>query len=66
MVGNNRHSIDQPENYDCKYDFGSGEVSFVPFLTEPNPEATSSVIPEFPSIIILPLFLVVTLLVIIY
>lgn len=46
---------------DYKYDFGLGTVSFVPFLTEPNPEATSDPIPEFPSIILLPLFLTATL-----
>ena len=48
---------------DYKYDFGLGTVSFVPFLTEPNPEATSHPIPEFPSIILLPLFLTATLVV---
>ena len=47
--------------HDYKYEFDLGRVNFVPFLTEPNTEATSSVIPEFPSWIILPLFLVTTL-----
>ena len=42
--------------YDFKYDFNSGTVNFVPFLTETNPE-----IPEFPSWIILPLFLIASL-----
>ncbi|MCW4015647.1 MAG: right-handed parallel beta-helix repeat-containing protein [Candidatus Bathyarchaeota archaeon] len=56
--------------HDSKYDFDLGTVSFTPFLTEPNSEAmpTSSpefpsnfVIPEFPAWVILPLFLVVSL-----
>jgi hypothetical protein len=42
--------------YDFKYDSNLGTVTFIPFLTEPNPE-----IPEFPSWIILPLFLTATL-----
>jgi hypothetical protein len=49
---------------DFKYDFNLGTVDFVPFLTEPNPEAmptSNLVIPEFPSLIILSLFLIVTL-----
>ena len=37
--------------YDFKNDFNLGKVTFVPFLTEPNPHAGS--IPEFPSWIIL-------------
>ncbi|PVX23001.1 MAG: hypothetical protein CW691_11840 [Candidatus Bathyarchaeum sp.] len=45
---------------DYKYDFNLGKVSFTPFLTEPNPQATSDTVPEFPSWIILPLFLVAT------
>jgi len=51
--------------YDYKYEFDLGIVNFVPFLTEPNPEATST-IPEFPSWIILPLFVTATFAVIIY
>ncbi len=43
--------------YDYKYDFNLGKVNFVPFLTEPNPQAVST-IPEFPSWLLLPLFLV--------
>jgi len=49
---------------DYKYDFDLGTVTFVPFLTEPNPEAMP--IPEFPSWIILPLLLTATLVIIIY
>jgi parallel beta-helix repeat protein len=49
---------------DFKYDFNLGKVTFVPFLTEPNPEAMP--IPEFPSWIILPLLLTATLVIIIY
>ncbi|TRZ49746.1 MAG: hypothetical protein D4S01_08015 [Dehalococcoidia bacterium] len=45
--------------YDYKYDFDLGTVTFVPFLTEPNPEAMP--ISEFPSWVILPLLLTVTL-----
>jgi hypothetical protein len=58
--------------YDYKYDFYLGKVNFVPFLTEPNPEAipipefpSNFVIPEFPSWLLLPLFLVATFAVII-
>jgi hypothetical protein len=43
--------------YDFKNDFYLGTVNFVPFLTEPNPEEMSTPIPEFPSWMILPLFL---------
>jgi hypothetical protein len=46
--------------YDSKYSFDLGKVNFVPFLTEPNSEALPSEIPEFPSWILLPLFLVAT------
>jgi len=49
---------------DYKYEFGLGKVTFIPFLTEPNTEATSNPIPEFPSWVILPLLLTVTLLII--
>ena len=57
---------------DSKYEFDIGTVYFVPFLSEPNPETmpTSNPpdqpttqnykIPEFPSIVILPLFLTAT------
>jgi hypothetical protein len=48
--------------HDYKYDFDLGKVTFVPFLTEPNPEAMP--ISEFPSWVILPLLLTVTLLII--
>ncbi|PVX23032.1 MAG: hypothetical protein CW691_11790 [Candidatus Bathyarchaeum sp.] len=44
---------------DFKHDFNLGKVSFSPFLTEPNPE--KMLIPELPSWMILPLFLVTTL-----
>jgi hypothetical protein len=50
---------------DYKYDFNLGKVSFVPFLTEPNPEAMPTEIPEFPSWIVLPLFLAATLAVVV-
>jgi parallel beta-helix repeat protein len=49
--------------FDFKNDFKIGTITFVPFLTEPNPEAMP--IPEFPSWIILPLFLITTLLAVI-
>ncbi len=55
--------------HDSKYSFDLGTVTFVPFLTEPNPEAMPSenlVIPEFPSWIILQFFLTSTLVVVIY
>lgn len=45
---------------DYKYDFDLGKVSFTTFLTEPNSQATSDPIPEFPSWLLLPLFLVAT------
>lgn len=50
--------------YDSKYDFDLGIIDFVPFLTESNTEATSELIPEFPSWLLLPLFLVATFVVI--
>lgn len=53
--------------HDYKYDFDLGKVNFVPFLTEPNPEAMPNeftVIPELPSWTILPLLLTATVLVI--
>lgn len=49
---------------DFKYDFNSGKVNFIPILTEPNPQATSDQIPEFPSWTLLPLFLVIALVVV--
>ena len=54
--------------YDYKYDFNlpKNKVVFVPFLTEPNPEEMSTPIPEFPSWVIIPLFLIGTVVVIIY
>ncbi len=51
--------------YDYKNDFTLGTVTFDPFLTEPNPEEMATPIPEFPSWLLLPLFLVVTFAVII-
>jgi hypothetical protein len=51
--------------HDYKYEFDLGRVDFVPFLTEPNSEAAST-IPEFPSWIILPMFLFGTIVCIIY
>ena len=50
---------------DYKYDFDVGTVNFVPFLTEPNPEEMSTPIPEFPSWLLVPLFLVSTFAVIV-
>jgi hypothetical protein len=47
--------------FDNKNDSNLGKVNFVPFLTELNPE-----IPEFPSWVTLPLFVVATLVVIFY
>jgi hypothetical protein len=47
--------------HDNKNDANLGTVTFVPFLTEPNPEATpiaTSEIPEFPSIIFVLLIIV--------
>ncbi|MCW4016884.1 MAG: right-handed parallel beta-helix repeat-containing protein [Candidatus Bathyarchaeota archaeon] len=60
--------------YDYKYTFNTGHVGFTPFLIEPHPETLSilthdfssnPVIPEFPSWIILPLFLIATILIIV-
>jgi hypothetical protein len=50
--------------YDFKYDFNLGTVNFVPFLTEPNPEATPTStsapgISEFQSGTILPLLTII-------
>lgn len=45
--------------HDYKYDFDLGKVTFVPFLTEPNPEAMP--ISEFSSWIILPIFITATI-----
>ena len=58
---------------DFKYDFSSAKVNFVPFLTEPNsealpnssPEFPTTIIPEFPSWLLLPLFLAATFAVIV-
>ncbi|PVX23225.1 MAG: hypothetical protein CW716_12625, partial [Candidatus Bathyarchaeum sp.] len=52
--------------YDYKNDFTLGTVTFEPFLTEPNPEEMATPIPEFPSWLLLPLFLTATALVILY
>jgi hypothetical protein len=54
--------------YDYKYDFNlpKNKVVFVPFLTEPNPEEMSTPIPEFPSWLLLPLFLVATFVVLVF
>jgi hypothetical protein len=51
---------------DFKYDFNSGKVNFIPILTEPNPQATSYQIPEFPSWLLLPLFLVASFVVVVF
>ena len=60
--------------YDYKYTFTTGHVDFTPFLDEPHPEtasistrdfSTNPVIPEFPSWIVLPLFLIATILIIV-
>ena len=51
--------------YDFKNDFTLGTVNFVPFLTEPNPNAPSiptDIIPEFTSWVILTILLAVSLL----
>jgi hypothetical protein len=45
---------------DHKYDFDLGTVTFIPFLNEPNPETATNEIPEFPSWMVLPMFLVAT------
>jgi hypothetical protein len=55
--------------YDYKNDFYLANLNFVPFLTEPNPEAPSTqitIIPEFPSWLLIPLFLVATFAVIVF
>jgi hypothetical protein len=44
--------------YDYKYALSLSKVNFTPFLTNPNTNATSDPIPEFPSWMLLPLFLV--------
>ncbi|PVX23672.1 MAG: hypothetical protein CW691_09945, partial [Candidatus Bathyarchaeum sp.] len=49
--------------YDYYEDFYLGKVNFTPLLTEPNPQSPSLqdvVIPEFPSWILVPLFLLAT------
>jgi hypothetical protein len=46
--------------HDYKYEFGLGKVNFIPFLSGPNQEAVPTEIPEFPALMLLPLFLVVT------
>ncbi|MGD9130746.1 MAG: right-handed parallel beta-helix repeat-containing protein [Candidatus Bathyarchaeota archaeon] len=51
---------------DFKNDFNLGTVNFVPFLAEPVPEEMSTPIPEFPSWLILPLFLMGTVAVTVY
>ena len=51
--------------YDNKNNFNVGTVTFMPILTSPNPEAlpnTSAEIPELPLWIILPIFIIATLL----
>lgn len=53
---------------DYNYEFDLGKVIFVPFFTEPNPEALpleNPEIPEFPSIILLPLFVVTSFVVVV-
>ena len=49
---------------DVTLDFTGGTVNFVPFLTEPNTEAMP--VPEFPSWIVLPLLMILTLLVVVF
>ncbi len=49
--------------YDYRKDFSIGNVTYVPFLTEPNPDAVP--IPEFPSWTILPLMMIGTLAIVI-
>jgi hypothetical protein len=46
--------------YDYRKDFSIGNVTFIPFLTEPNSNA-SPIIPEFSSPLILSLFMTATL-----
>lgn len=50
--------------YDYEDDFDLSKVVYAPFLTEPNPNA--SPIPEFPSWIILPLLLALTLSIVVF
>ncbi|MCW4034735.1 MAG: right-handed parallel beta-helix repeat-containing protein [Candidatus Bathyarchaeota archaeon] len=50
--------------YDYYEDFYLGKVNFTPLLTEPNPQSPSLqdvVVPEFPSWILVPMFLLATL-----
>jgi parallel beta-helix repeat protein len=52
--------------YDHKNNFNVGTVTFTPILTSPNPEAlpnSTAEIPEFPTWIILPIFMIATLLI---
>ena len=50
--------------FDFKNDFTVCTVNFIPFLTEPNPQAPE--VPEFPSWIILPMILALTLTIIVF
>ena len=57
--------------FDYKNDFRLGRVNFVPILTAPNSAAPSEitpipVIPEFPTLIILPMFITATLALVVY
>jgi parallel beta-helix repeat protein len=77
VVGNPEHAINVTYNwwgttdvssinqtiYDYKNDYKLGTVTFVPFLTEPNPEAIP--IPEFQSLVFLSLLITATLLIIV-
>jgi hypothetical protein len=46
--------------YDYYQDFNLGKVNYTPFLAEPNPQ--TPIIPEFPTIVLLTLLLVATML----
>lgn len=52
--------------FDFKNDYNLGTITFIPFLTEPNPEEMSTPIPEFPAWAIVPLLIATTLLILIY
>lgn len=55
--------------HDYKFDFNLGKVSFIPFLTKPNPHTEPECtppIPEFPAWLVLPLAVVIILVAIIF
>ena len=52
--------------FDFKNDYNLGAITFIPFLTEPVPEEMAMPIPEFPSWIILPLILALTLSIVVF